>query len=135
VKATTRLLAAAMVIVGVAAGCASSGTMPGAAPAHPLHSIQPGWERFFTIDWQAGTQKGHRIVSGTVQNRYGATASRVQLLVEELDDKGGVLGQHVVWLGATIGPFEAAQFGVRVEPAPNYRVSIFAYDQGRGGGP
>jgi hypothetical protein len=23
----------------------------------------------------------------------------------------------------------------RVEPATNYRVTIFAYDQGRGGGP
>jgi hypothetical protein len=126
---------AAVVVIGGVAGCASSGTMSGAATTHELHSILPGWERFFTIDWQAGTQKGHRIVSGTVQNRYGATASRVQLLVEGLDDKGGVLSQHVVWLGANIGPFETARFDVRVEPAPMYRVSIFAYDQGRGGGP
>jgi hypothetical protein len=130
----TNVLVVAVLIGGVA-GCASTEAMSAAVPTRELHSLVPGWERFFTIDWQAGTQRGHRIVSGTVQNRYGATASRVQLLVEGLDDKGGVLSQHVVWLGGSIGPFEAVHFDVPVEPAANYRVTIFAYEQGRGGGP
>jgi len=30
-------------------------------------------------------------VSGTVHNRYGATATRVQFFVESLDDKGNVV--------------------------------------------
>jgi len=123
------------VLIGGGAGCASTGTMSATAPAHGLQSLAPGWEQYFTIDWQASTQGSRRVVSGTVQNRYGATASRVQLLVEGLDDKGGVLGQHVVWLGRTIGPFESVRFDAPVEPAANYRVAIFAYDQGRGGGP
>ena len=55
--------------------------------------------------------------------------------MEGLDDKGGILSQRVVWLGGNIGPFETVHFDVRVEPATNYRVTIFAYDQGRGGGP
>ena len=129
----TNVLAMAMLIGGVG-GCASTETMSAAKPAHELHSFVPGWERFFTIDWQAGTQRGHRVVSGTVQNRYGAAATRVQLLVEGLDDKGAVLSQRVVWLGDNVGPFDTARFNVPVEPAANYRVTMFAYDQGRGGG-
>ena len=128
-KATNVL--AAMVLIGGVAGCVPTGT----APTRELRSIDPGWERYFTITWQPGTQSGRRVVSGSVQNRYGATASRVQLLVEGLDDKGGILSQRVVWLGGNIGPFETVHFDVRVEPATNYRVTIFAYDQGRGGGP
>ncbi len=131
-KATNVL--AAMVLIGGVAGCASTGTTP-AAPTRELHSILPGWERYFTINWQPDTQSGRRVVSGSVQNRYGATASRVQLLVEGLDDQGGILSQRVIWLGGNIGPFETVHFDVRVEPAANYRVTIFAYDQGRGGGP
>jgi hypothetical protein len=125
---------AAVVVIGGVAGCASSGTMSGAATTHQLHSFQPGWERFFTIDWQAGTERGQHVLSGTVQNRYGAAASRVQLLVEELDDKGAVVSQRVVWLGPTIGPFDTVRFTLPVEPAANYRVTMFAYDQNRGGG-
>jgi len=57
------------VLIGGIAGCASTETMSASKPAHGLQSFVPGWERFFTIEWQAGTQRGQRIVSGTVQNR------------------------------------------------------------------
>ncbi len=126
---------AAAVLIGGVAGCASTEMMPAASPAHELHTFVPGWERFFTIDSQAGQRKGRPILSGAVHNQYGATASRVQLLVEGLDDKGGVVSQRVIWLGDSIGPFDTVHFDVPVEPAANYRVTIFAYDgQGRGGG-
>jgi len=123
------------VMIGSVAGCASMGTMSATAPAHGLQSLAPGWERYFTIDWRASTQGTRNVVSGTVQNRYGATASRVQLLVEGLDDRGSVANQRVAWLGRNIGPFETVRFDVPIEPAATYRVTIFAYDQGRGGGP
>jgi len=44
------------------------------------------------------------------------------------------VSQRVVWLGGNISPFDTAHFSVPVEPAANYRVTMFAYDQGRGGG-
>jgi len=126
---------AAAVLIGGVAGCASTEMMPAASPAHELHTFVPGWERFFTIDSQAGQRKGRPILSGAVHNQYGATATRVQLLVQGLDDKGGVVSQRVVWLGDSIEPFDTVHFDVPVEPAANYRVTIFAYDgQGRGGG-
>ncbi|PYM89818.1 MAG: hypothetical protein DME08_24505 [Candidatus Rokuibacteriota bacterium] len=65
-----------------------------------------------------------------MHSQYGATATRVQLLVEGLDDKGGVVSQRVIWLGDSIEPYETAYFNVAVAPAANYRVSIFAYDWG-----
>ena len=127
-------LAASILILG-GTGCASLDSAVEPKAGQELRPFAVGWEQYFTIDWQARTQENRRVVSGTVKNRYGATASRVQLLVEGLDDKGGVLGQHVGWLGRNIGPFESVPFEVSVAPAANYRVTIFAYDQGRGGGP
>ena len=116
-------------------GCASVDTVQSPAPGKELRSFTPGWERFFTIDWQPGTRDGHPVVSGTVKNTYGATATRVQLLVEALDDKGSIMSQRVVWLaGDGIAPFDSARFDVPVERAANYRVTIFAYDQRRGSG-
>jgi len=129
---TLNVLAAGL-LVGFA-GCASVDTVQSPAPGHELRSFVPGWERFFTVDWQPGTRDGRPVVSGTVRNTYGAEATRVQLLVEALDDKGSVVSQRVVWLGNTIGPFDTARFDVPVERAANYRVTVFAYDQRRGGG-
>jgi len=123
-------LAAAVLIGSGVAGCASMEAVPAASPGHELRTFAPGWDRFFTLTWQAGQQSGRPILSGTVRNQYGATAIRVQLLVENLDDKGGVVGQRVVWLGDSIEPYDTADFNVPVGPAANYRVSIFAYDWG-----
>src|SRR5262249_1596619 len=124
------VLAAAMLIGSGVAGCASTEAMPAASPGHELRTFAPGWERFFTLSWQAGQQNGRPILSGAVSNQYGATATRVQLLGEALDDKGGVVSQRVVWLGDSIEPYDTAIFNVPVGPATNYRVSIFAYDWG-----
>jgi len=126
------VLTVSVVIMG-GGGCASTETMPAASPAHELRPFAVGWERFFGIDWQPGERKGQPIVSGTVQNRYGATATRVQLLVEGLDENGRVIDQKLVWLGDSIGPFDRAAFEIPVVKAPKYRVSVFAYDwRGRG---
>jgi len=122
-------LAAAALISGVA-GCASTEGMPAASPGYELRAFSPGWERFFTLTWQTGQQNGRPVVSGAVRNQYGATAIRVQLLVEAIDDKGGVVSQRVVWLGDSIEPYDTAIFKVPVGPAASYRVSIFAYDWG-----
>src|SRR2546428_12494754 len=128
-KATTVLAAAALIASGVA-GCASMEAMPAASPGHELHTFVPGWERFFTIDWQAGQRKGRPILSGAVHNQYGATATRVQLLVQGLDDKSGVVSQRVVWLGDSIEPVGTVHFDVPVEPAADLHVTLLAHDLG-----
>jgi len=122
---------AAVALVGSSiAGCASMEAMPAASPGHELRTFAPGWERFFTVSWEAGQRNGRPILSGAVRNQYGATATRVQLLVEGLDDKGGVVSHRVVWLGDSIEPYDTAYFNVPFGPAANYRVTVFAYDWG-----
>src|SRR2546425_13081176 len=73
---------AAAVLIGGVAGCASTEMMPAASPAHELHTFVPGWERFFTIDSQAGQREGRPIPDGGVPNQHGAPASRPPVLVE-----------------------------------------------------
>src|SRR5213083_2895415 len=70
----TKVLAAAALIASGVAGCASTDeAMPAASPGHELHTFAPGWQRFFTLDWQAGQRSGRTILSGAVQpiRRYG----------------------------------------------------------------
>src|SRR5438046_7983720 len=63
----TKVLAAAALIASGVAGCASTDeAMPAASPGHELHTFAPGWQRFFTLDWQAGQRSGRPILSGAV---------------------------------------------------------------------
>jgi hypothetical protein len=62
-------------------------------------------------------------------NKYGATPTRVKLLVESPDSAGRIVAQRVEWLGDTVPVFSRTYFEVPVpEPAPSYRVSVFAFD-------
>lgn len=100
---------------------------PGQASLHPLVI---GWERFFKLDWQADTRHGRPVVSGYLLNDWGMPAARIQLLVESLGPDGEILGQRVAWLGGgVLTPGSRAYFEIPpVEPAPAYRVSVFAFD-------
>jgi len=118
-------------LIGGFAGCAVSDvTQPGNA----LYPLTPGGDQYFAVDWQPGERKGAPVLTGTLTNRYGATAIRVQLLVEALDDNGNVTSQKVVWLGDSIAPFDHEYFEIPVVKSPKYRVRPFAFDwKGRAG--
>ncbi len=129
-----KALVVSILILG-GAGCASMDTMSAPKPGQELRPFAVGWERFFTIDWQPGERKGQTVLDGTVQSRFGASATRVQLLVEGLDENGRVIDQKVIWLGRSIGPFDRSPFSTPVTRSPKYRVSMFAYDwRDKGGG-
>jgi hypothetical protein len=88
-----------------------------------------GWERFFTLTWEAWQDRGQPMVGGYVKNEAGFPARRVQLLVEALDASGRVTGQRVDWLGSDLTPGMRAYFEAPAPaPAATYRVSVFAYD-------
>jgi len=129
----TKVLATSFLIGGFA-GCAFSDITPATSPGHELRPLVAGGNQYFVLNWQAAELKGRPAVTGTLTNQYGATADRVQLLVEALDDNGNVISQKVVWLGDNIAPFDRAYFAIPVEKSPKYRVSVFAYDwRGRTG--
>ncbi len=120
-------------LIGGFAGCASSDITDG-TPGHGLYPLTPGGDQYFALDWQPGERKGQPTLTGTLTNRYGATAVRVQLLVEALDERDNVKSQKVVWLGDSIAPFSHTYFEIPVERSPKYRVRPFAFDwRGRAG--
>ena len=101
-------------------------------PGQPAAMLQPltvGWERYFTLDWQAGERHGQAVVYGHIFNNAGFTAANVRLLVEGLDDKGQVLSQSIGWLGTQLTAGTTAPFEVPAAArASTYRVSVFAFD-------
>ena len=121
------LLIMVALVVGVA-GCSSVGATTSVSPGHELQPLVVGWERFFDITWQRDQRHGTPILSGRVENKYGEAATDVQLLVEGLDAGGKVITQKVAWLGGDVPPSDSTYFEVPVQAAPNYRVSVFAYD-------
>lgn len=103
-------------------------TVDGAA-GQSLTPLVLGWERFFTLTWEAGQDRGQPIVGGYIKNDAGFAARRVQLLVESVDASGRVTGQRVSWLGSALTPGMRAYFEAPAPPpAATYRVSVFAYD-------
>jgi hypothetical protein len=129
-KIKRRAVASAAIVLGVLGGGCASGDRAALGPdGRRLESLAPGWDRFFDMSWQAGERWGRPVVSGRILNRYGDYATRVQLLVDGLDDTGAVVGQQVAWLFGEVPPHSSVWFEV---PAPgrfpHYRVSIFAFD-------
>lgn len=99
------------------------------ATAQTLTPLVLGWERFFTLTWEASQDRGQPIVSGYIKNDAGFGARRIQLLVEAIDASGRVTGQRVSWLGSSLTAGMRAYFETPAPPpAASYRVSVFAYE-------
>jgi hypothetical protein len=102
-----------------------------AAPrtGEPLRPLVVGWEQFFKLSWESGMVKGRPAVWGHILNDWGLPAKDIRLLVEALGPSGEIIGQDVAWLGTSLTPGMRAYFEVPVsQPAPTYRVSVFAFD-------
>src|SRR5437016_9825847 len=88
------VLAALVLVIG---GCASEATTTEGSSSTDLRPLAFGGERYFKIDWQAAQRDATSIVSGSVENKYGANEWRVQLLVQGLDEKGLLVNQYFAW--------------------------------------
>src|SRR5262249_30377878 len=120
-------LAVSLLILG-GTGCASLDSAVEPKAGQELRPVAVRWEQFFTVGVQPTERKGQRAIEGMVVGRFGATATRVQLLVEGLDESGRVINQKVIWLGPSIGAFDRVEFWTPVTRSPKYRVRMFAYD-------
>lgn len=100
------------------------------ASAQLLTPHFPGWERYFSVSAEPFERRGQPYLGGHIVSSYGVTATRVQLLVESLDSSGQIVAQRVEWLGGSNLPgFSSTYFEVPIrQPAPRYRVSVFAFD-------
>src|SRR5213594_2226124 len=63
-------------------GCSSVGTTMPVTAGHKLQPLVLGWQRYFDITWQQSERHGTPILSGRIENKYGAAAMHVQLLVD-----------------------------------------------------
>jgi hypothetical protein len=101
--------------------------------AEPLQPLVVGWEQYFRIEAEPVTKAGRSVVKGTVWNTTTWGAKRIQILVDALDAGGRVIDQRVAWLGVDLAGGTHAFFEVPMPASAAYRVSVYAYDSGRGG--
>src|SRR6267142_4121077 len=98
--------------------------------AQPLTPHFPGWERYFRVSWEPFERRGQPYLRGYIVSSYGATATRVQLLVDSLDSSGQIVAQRVEWLGGSTcqdSRVRTSRFPFVNKPRV-YRVSVFAFD-------
>ena len=113
------------------ASCSSTATTPSAT----VTTLSPDSERLFRLSWEAIPEHDgtHMRLRGDVENLYGETAARVQLLAQGLDTSGNVIDQKIEWLPGTVSPFGRAYYEIpNMRPAQHYRVTVWAFDRGRG---
>jgi hypothetical protein len=120
-KGTLTVLAIAAIAILI------GGVHPG--PAAELQPLMAGWERHFTVDWQAGQHRGKPVVEGYVNNISPYHTTQIRVLVESLDAAGQVTHQQVAWIPGDLLGGGRAFFQVATRPASGYRVRVFSYDR------
>jgi hypothetical protein len=123
---------AAGMLVAALVGCATPETQPSAV----VTSLAPNAQQSFRVNWQAEPDRdGERRLSGYVESALREPVTRVQLLAQALDASGNVIGQRLEWVPGVIPVLGHAYFEIpKMPPAPQYRVTVWAYDRIKGGG-
>jgi hypothetical protein len=92
-------------------------------------------EPYVKVESQTGLRKGRPIVWGYIYNERGWYASRVRILIEQLDDTGKVIDSRTAWVPGDLPRLGRAYFEQPVPVADaTYRVSVISLDWYGGGG-
>ena len=113
------------------ASCSTAAITPSAT----VTTLSPDAERLFRISWEPTPEHdgAHVRLRGSLENLYGETAARVQLLAQALDTSGNVVDQKIEWVPGTVSPFGRVYYEIpNLRPANQYRVTVWAFDRGRG---
>src|SRR5262245_23240730 len=124
------------IVLGIAssmlfASCSPTSTTPSAT----VTTLSPDSERLFRLSWETVPEHDgtHVRLRGYIENLYGESAARVQLLAQALDTSSNVVDQKIVWLPGTVSAFGRAYYEIpNVRAANQYRVTVWAFDRGRG---
>jgi hypothetical protein len=85
------------------------------------------------VEWHVEA-KSHPIVWGYIYNQRPRPATRVRILIEQLDGEGKSLSSRTVWVTTVLSPFGREYFEERVPTADaTYRVSISSIEWSGGG--
>jgi len=104
-------------------------------PSATVTTLSPDSERLFRISWEAIPEHDAARVRlrGNLDNLYGETAARVQLLAQALDTSGNVVDQKIEWVPGTVSSFGRVYYEIpNLRQASQYRVTVWAFDRGRG---
>ena len=119
-----RVIARALLGIGVAAALLSGAVVLASAPAQGAEIYaKETLDRYFRLEWS----KSGRNVNGYVYNSGHRRAVNMQLLVEGLDASGKVVAKTTTWV-RDVPPNNRAFFDVAVPTAPSYRVSVLSFD-------
>ena len=113
------------------ASCSTAAITPSAT----VTTLSPDAERLFRISWETTPEHDgtHVRLRGYLDNLYGETAARVQLLGQSLDTSGNVVDQKIEWVPGTVSSFGRVYYEIPgIRPAGQYRVTVWAFDRGRG---
>jgi hypothetical protein len=108
-----------------------------ASAAHALlEPIVVDQEQIFEISWSIGEFEGRPQLSGRIDNASFYSASKVQLLIDQVDPSGRIVGQQLAWLGVVLMPGERTYFDVAVpDRNSQYGVRVYAWVRGFGSRP
>jgi hypothetical protein len=113
------------------ASCSTAAITPSAT----VTTLSPDAERLFRLSWESVPEHDgtHMRLRGYVENLYGEVAARVQLLAQALDTSGNIIDQKIEWLPGTVSSFGRAYYEIpNMRSANQYRVTVWAFDRGRG---
>ncbi len=120
---------------GWRAATALVGVLLLATAAEAQNFAAVGWEKFFTLDWEAGAHRGRPVVRGHVVNDYGTPAARIQLLVEGVNGAGAVVATTMAYVFSEVQPGGRAYFEVPAPgPSGTYRVRVLSWERIEAGG-
>jgi hypothetical protein len=85
-------------------------------------------EQIFEITWKIGYFEGQPQLNGRIDNASFFGATKIQLLVDQFDPSGRIIGQQLAWLGVVLLPGERSYFDVPVPDAKaQYNVRVYAW--------
>lgn len=119
-----------VLVAAAVAGCATMQADTATTTAgHELQPLMAGWERHFSITWEATQHRGRPTVEGYVANRSPYRVGNLRVLVDAVDDAGRIVGQRVSWVLGELGGDSRLYFDVPMPSAARYRVRVFSYDR------
>jgi len=108
----------------------------GVGTGSPQNFGSPSPERYFRIEAESGQGRGGRpVLRGYIYNNYAAAATQIQLLVENLDGSGQVVGRSLVRADGVVPAFGRLYFDTPYTAGgSSYRASVYYYEWLKGGG-
>ena len=97
-------------------------------PASAQNFAPESLDRWFRLEWTAGTGAKGPQLSGYVYNTTNRRAARMRLAIDGLDPSGKIVAHTETWVLGSVPPNNRSYFHAPVPPAAEYRVAVLTFD-------